>query len=163
MNSFENNFQTLQPEVFNIEKETLEAIAAGRALPTPEFLAENTEAKLALLRAFEDATNIKEGLSELEPEQRQKFIQILSDALESEEVPPGTLFMQGILALGAQQVIYEAAQNTTNHQMEGLYLAGAVAASAVAVCKFWKMYKSANHEPSESDLIKTYLKQVALS
>lgn len=160
MHNFENNLNTPSTEEFNLEEETLEAIAEGRALPTPEFLAENTEAKLALLRAFEEATNIKEGLLELEPEQRERFVQILSEALENNEVPAGTLFMHGILALGANQVLYDAAQNTTSYPMEGLYLAGAVAASAVAICKFWKMYQSANPKVSDSDRLKNHLKEV---
>jgi hypothetical protein len=44
--------------------------------------------------------------------------------------------------------------------MEGLYLTGAVAASAVAICKFWKMYSSSNKLPDDSERIKNHLKDV---
>lgn len=159
MQNFENSTESTSFSI-SIEDETLEAIAEGRALPLPEFLSENPEAKIALLRAFEEANNIKAGLSELEPEQRERFVEILSEALENKEVPPGVNFMHGILALGAQQVLADAAQNTTSYPMEGLYLAGAVAASAVAICKFWKMYSSTNKFPDDSERIKNHLKDV---
>lgn len=78
-----------------IEKDTLEAIVDGRAMPLPDFLNESSEAREAFTEALGKSEELRKGLEQLSPEERLLFIQKFTEALENDNPSQLESWLQG--------------------------------------------------------------------
>jgi Ni,Fe-hydrogenase I small subunit len=99
-------------------------------------------------------------LDQLSIEQKNKFTEVLSRALDDDEIPVGLTFFTTIVAAGSNQSLSNAAQSSESYHMTGLYYVGAAVAGAIGICTAWKILKAAYTDPSSSKSIRNHLDKV---
>ena len=92
MSNFEGVSKVQRKE---IESETIAAISEGRAMPLPEFLNENSEARAAFLEALTKSKELSDSLKQLTPEERLAMLAVFSEVLDK----PQPTTMENIAAI----------------------------------------------------------------
>lgn len=83
------NFEGISKEQSkDLRRQTLESIEAGTAMPLPEFIKEDPEARHTFAKAIEETNKLRRAMSELNDEEQKLFLQKFKEILEIEPDNP---------------------------------------------------------------------------
>lgn len=72
------------PKQENLRDQTLEAMEAGTAMPLPEFLQEDPEARRVFAEAIKSSEELRDSMAGLTDEERDAFLQAFAEVLASD-------------------------------------------------------------------------------
>lgn len=78
------NLESFNANNEDIRNQTLEAIEAGTAMPLPEFLQNDPEARRAFAEAIKNSKTLRDSMSELSQEERDAFLKAFAEVLSSD-------------------------------------------------------------------------------
>ena len=155
------NFEGISKEQDKaLREDTLEAIEAGTALPLPEFLQEDPEARRAFAEAIKSSEELKVSMSELSDEEREMFLKVFAEVLGSDQQ---TTKLEEILdslkpMLTIGSTLAASGVITNNEAMMGT---GILVAAAGVIMNFRKMREKSGERPEDLRRIKNFILETA--
>ncbi len=153
-------FENATPKQEDLRQQTLEAIEAGTALPLPEFLQEDSEARRAFADAISGSEELKASMSQLSEEERDMFLKAFAEVLGSDQqttkLDEILDSLKPMLTIGS--TLAASGILTNNEAMMGT---GILVAAAGVIMNFRKMREKSGERSEDLRRIKNFILETA--